>query len=507
MSDANAPVTSLGLDQYARVLLRQWRWVAACLAVGLAAAAAWLVIQPPRTTVTTQLNLTVITTDPFSPQRAASGLLDDATESVIATSHTVARRAAELLDDGVTATELRRAVEVTVSDGGTVARVSATADDPDDAVARADAVAAAYLEYRSAQARERVDLMLTSLTERIDALNAQLVEANRVLSDEPGPTSHAQATSDREQILVELEGLLAQRNTLQSVDTTAGNVLTAAADNTPEHAPSRSLTLATGGGAGLVLGIVIAFVRNRWDRRLRDASEMQRLLARPVLARLGDPLPAVWPSRANAAPLRVARERMLRELPHDGAVLLIADDTGDGGCAVATSLAVMMAQAGEPVTLVLAGLADERADDLRGALELDGGDPATSRAVSDLRVWLTGTGDGECLGARGRELARAPRPKGITLLALSTANGEADLLAGIRHADAAVLVLRERASTSTTARWFAEESEASGRSVLGVIAVPPRPRARRGTAITVPAARRMPARPARAGSADLVRAH
>ena len=120
-TDDRVGAATLGFDHYMFVLRRQWRVVVAGAVLGAIAAVGYLVLAPQTVTATTTINLNVITTEPFSAQRAASGLLDDATETAIARSHVVASRASDLLDgldDASTGSGSRRGfdpVELTVT--------------------------------------------------------------------------------------------------------------------------------------------------------------------------------------------------------------------------------------------------------------------------------------------------------------------------------------------------------------------------------------------------------
>ncbi|QZY53139.1 YveK family protein [Leucobacter tenebrionis] len=287
MSGSAAQEQTLGISRYLAVLRRQGRVVIGGVVIGVAAAGAYLVLAPHTVTATTAVNLNVITTDPFNPQRPASGLLDPSTEADIASSHAVAKGASELLDGKLTAAQVHEASRVTASGGASVVRVAFTAPTEKEAVRGADAVAESYLEFRSDQAEQRIDTMLTSMNTRVENLNEALLEANRALvSASPGSTDYAQAASQQQQIQVELDSLLSQRNALTSVDTTGGIVLTSAQDGALERDPSLKMTLATGLGAGLVLGIIAAFVRNPFDRRLRSPADMADALGAAQLADL-----------------------------------------------------------------------------------------------------------------------------------------------------------------------------------------------------------------------------
>ncbi|MGO1235392.1 hypothetical protein, partial [Microbacterium gubbeenense] len=299
MSRVESNTTTIGLDHYLRVLARQWRVVVAMTFIGVAASGAFLLITTDRITATTQVNLSVITTEPFSPQRAASGLLDKATEAAIASSYVVAQRTAAALDDGTIPSELHDAIEVSISEDGTIARVRATAPTRAVAVERADAVASAYLGYRSDEAEERRDTIVANLTERVDALNTDLAEVNESLASTDSVPREAQAASDREQILAELTQILAERTSLRSLITTGGSVLTDAAQNPVDVAPSRKIAVATGIGGGIVLGIVFAFIRDPRGRRLRSASEIAHATGARVRARMQ--VPRAHPPRSRAA--------------------------------------------------------------------------------------------------------------------------------------------------------------------------------------------------------------
>lgn len=287
MADSAVQEQNLGFSRYLSVLRRQ-RWVVAGgVALGLVAAGAYLVLALHTITATTAVNLNVITTDPFNQQRPASGLLDPPTEADIASSHAVAQGASKLLGGALTASEVRKASRVMSSGGASVVRVAFTAPTKKDAVRGADAVAEAYLEFRSDQAQKRIDTMLSSMNTRVEKLNDALLEANRELATaQPGTTDYAQAVSQQQQIQVELDSLLSQRNALTNVDTTGGIVLTSARDSQLEEAPAKKMTLATGLAGGLVLGIVAAFVRNPLDRRLRSATDVSEVLGTGQLADL-----------------------------------------------------------------------------------------------------------------------------------------------------------------------------------------------------------------------------
>lgn len=477
MDDDQGSTTTLGLEQFVFVLKRQWRVIAAATVLGAVLAAGFLVLAPRTVTATTTVNLNAITTEPFNAQRATSGLLDDATETAIARSHVVAARASELLDADMTAREIRSASSVTTASGAAVVTVAFEAGTEGVAVRGADAVATAYLAFRSEKAQERIAVMVGSLTERIDALNETLGEVNRTLTSAPnGSVARAQASTQQQQILTELDGLLSERNGLQSVDTTGGIVLSAAADNDPAYSPGRTITLLTGLAGGLVLGIIAAFVWNPFDRRLRNAAEMVRVLGAPVTATVEAPVGRMPATGEDAEALRVARERLLVEI-EAGSTMLVVDATHSRhGSVTGANLAVITAQAGYDVQLMVPDASEHMVGVLEEALgiELVDGVPARSTRTPGLRVLVTRAGvahEGDLLLTQ--ETLAAIEESGedeLTFLMLPSSAHAASMLAALRVAHSALLLLQERTSLSTEVRWVREEAIDLGVTVLGAIA-------------------------------------
>lgn len=468
---------TLGFENYVFVLKRQWRLLVVATVLGALAAVGYLVIAPQTVTATTTINLNVITTEPFSAQRAASGLLDDATETAIARSHVVASRASELLDGKVSPSEIRSASTVATSSGAAVVTVDYDAPTAAAAVRGADAVASAYLSFRSDQAQERIGVMVSNLNERIDALNTTLGEVNQQLvSADPSSAAYAQATTQRQQIITELDGLLTQRNGLQSVDTTGGIVLSAAEDNELGYAPGRTVTLLTGLAGGLVLGIMAAFAWNPFDRRLRNAKEVARALEAPVFATLDSNREDVPAKGAAADSLRVTRERLLVDIYLGTTVLVIDATHADETSPTAVNLAVVSAQVGHDVQLIIPGGSDDFREHLEAALELGDSDEghSTSERIPTLRVF-TATDDGDerqgdlLLTEQTHAAIADAGEETLTFLVLSSAAHPASILAGLRVAQAVVVVSREHDTTSSEISWLKEEAAAIDTPVLGAV--------------------------------------
>ncbi|MCU1420084.1 MAG: hypothetical protein JWR57_1253 [Mycetocola sp.] len=484
----NDSTSSLGIEQYSFVLRRQWRVIAAAAAIGLACAIAFLLVVPETTTATTELNISVISTEPFNADRSASGLLDDATEAQIASSYVVASKAAESLGGKISANDIRERAQVATTAGTSVVRVSFTDENAEEAVRGADAVAAAYLDYRSEQATERIQATLDRLADRREELRAQLGTANAATaSAPPGSVEAAQAESDRQQITLELEALLTQKNTLESVDTVGGVVLTPAGENPIYANPTRRTVLATGLLAGGVVGVLAAFVVNRRDRRLRSALEVSRLTGAPVLAVLDENAAKIPADGDDADQLRVARERIFSGTAPDARSLLIIDDSGLSDIATgAINLAIVAAQAEHLIELIVPSLTDDQLAAMGESLSLHRAQVAdgvrevyASRRVPTLTVFVPGdvddTEQSDLLITRHvRHTIASPAARTYYILVLKSDSHHSSLLAGLRLADNSLILARAGASRSDSLSVILAETEELGAPLIGSIVLEPK---------------------------------
>lgn len=467
--------TTLDIEQYVHVLRRQWRLIVAVAIVGLLGGVGFMALAPRQYTTTSTVNLTVISTEPFAARSAPSSLLDDQEERAIAKSHVVAERAAESMGGDTTASEIRESSEVSTSSGAAVVTVAFTAGSPQQATSGADAVASAYLSYRRDRADERIGMLVDGLTVKIDDIEEQIAEIDDQLSAlEPGAPSAARHTTERSQMLTELDGLLAERNGLQGVDTTAGYVLSSAADNAMATAPSRRIVLLTGLAAGVVLGVVAAFLRNPGDRRLRTAHEVARALGAPILARLDSSESQIPARDGDAMALRMARERLLGGVGVGETLVVIDAGLGARVSSTALNLAVLIAQSGRRVQLIVPEEPQHLRMRLSGVLEPGEFEAHMLGSEGLLRLARTGGRGGEerqdlLVTPEIVQLIEGADRRTLSVLVMSTAAEPASLLAALRVSQTMVLVARERTTSSTEVAWMRQEAAAAGTSVLGTI--------------------------------------
>lgn len=473
--DGESTSATVDIAEYAHVLVRQWRVILAAAVVGIFGAVGFLTLAPRQYTATTTVNLTVISTEPFAARSAPSSLLDDQEERAIAQSHVVAVRAAESMGGNLTASEIREASSVSTSSGAAVVSVGFTASSPQAATDGADAVASAYLSYRRDRADDRIAVLVDGLTARIDDIEDQVAELDDALSAlESGDPAAARYGTERQQMLTELDGLLAERNGLQSVDTTAGFVLSSAADNAMETTPSGRLTLLTGLAGGVVLGVLAAFLRNPRDRRLRTGSEIARALGGPVLAQISAADEQIPARGQEADNLRVARERMLADVGPGDTLAVIDASHGGHLSRAALNLAVVTAQSGERVQLIVPE--DPQHVRVRMSAVFEPGESGVAMAGSGGALRFVGATD---VGEESQrdllithQITRAIESadqRTLTFLVLSADACPASILAAMRMSQVTMLVTRERATTTTEIAWLRQEAGNAGTRILGAI--------------------------------------
>ena len=414
---------------YGSVLRDRWRVIAAGAAVGALLSGGYLVATGKTETATTDVNITVISTDPFSSSRNAAGLLDATTESKIATSQAVAAAAAEEVGGAVTAARLRVGVAAELVDEATVMRISYSNADPEIARSGADAIAAAYLEYRETMAQRRLTKMYDNLEGRLTELRDELVDVNARSADAANGSPEAnQAESDRDMITSEINSLLESKNALDTVDTSGGSILNAAADNPVRSSPNQGIILLSGMLAGLTLGLLAAFgVRHLSGRRVRVTSDLEQYTGGVVAE-----IPAG--SDRSFETFRYVRERLLAAFPPKARVIALVDGAeGSHASDVPTQLARAFDEIGRPTTVV----------------HVDAELATAKAAVLDTK-----------------------RPGSIVLLVVAAEVERSAVLVVGRLADAAVFLVEPGATRASTLAGFKREFDAAGLPVLGSITVP-----------------------------------
>jgi succinoglycan biosynthesis transport protein ExoP len=252
------------------------------------------------------------------------------TAQALAKSPAVYERAAQDTHGALgTAAELRAATSPSASTTDDILTFTAKHSKPGRAVGIANATARAYGEWQS-------DLARKTIRRTVDQLRARL---KTMTSDNPG-------RRDIENVLTKLNGLSSAGDaTVVSPAASAGKV---------SPAPIRDTLL--GASLGLVIALLLVAVREALDTTVRSESDVEAILAAPVLATV-EHLPRRARIARNRAKLAESYTSLAANLARLGlerghAVLAVTSAvSGEGKTTTAASVAVALTQRGWEVVV------------------------------------------------------------------------------------------------------------------------------------------------------------
>ena len=379
MSAEPAPSGSVELRDYLRVFRRQLALIVAITLLGAAAAAAYTFRRTPVYESSASVLVRAITTNAFDPGSRVDQQLNMFNQRQLAQSEPVAALAAKTLQTTATAAQLLEHVKVDVPANSQILRVRYQDTVPLTAQRGADAFAKAYLTSREADARAQATTSQKSLQKDIARFQKQASAAEKQIADPDADSATRQAAQAKLAAANNrLDQLLSQLSGFQSLDFTPGTVIAAAGLPATPASPNNRLDIGIGLLVGLFLGVVLAFVRDRTDDRLRGREDLAERLDRPVLATIPPLSKRVrqegklrWKRRSRnslvtleqpnspaAESYRTLRTRMARLASQldINSVMVVSAGVGEGKSTTAANLAVVLAETGKDVLLVSADL-------------------------------------------------------------------------------------------------------------------------------------------------------
>lgn len=379
MSAEPTPSGSVELRDYLSVFKRQLVLILAITLLGAAAAAAYTFRRTPVYESTASVLVRAITTNAFDPGSRVDQQLNMFNQRQLAQSEPVAAVAAKELKTTATPAQLLEHVNVDVPANSQILRIKYQDTVPQTAQKGADAFAAAYLNSREADARAQATTSQKSLQADINRFQKQATAAEKVIADPDADSATRQAAQAKLAAANNrLDQLLTQLSGYQSLDFTPGTVIAAADLPSTPASPNNRLDIGIGLLVGLFLGVVLAFVRDRTDDRLRGREDLAERLDRPVLASIPPLSKRVrpegslrWkrrhknslvtleqPNGPAAESYRTLRTRMARLASQldINSVMVVSAGVGEGKSTTAANLAVVLAETGKDVLLVSADL-------------------------------------------------------------------------------------------------------------------------------------------------------
>ena len=379
MSAEPTPTGSVELRDYLRVFKRQLALIVAITLLGAAAAAAYTFRRTPVYESTASVLVRAITTNAFDPGSRVDQQLNMFNQRQLAMSEPVAALAAKSLKTTATPAQLLEHVKVDVPPNSQILRIKYQDTVPLTAQRGADAFARAYLASREADHRAQATTSQRSLRADITRFQKQAAAAEKVIADPDADSASREAARVKlASANNRLDELLGRLSGFESLDFTPGTVIAAANLPSTPASPNNRLDVGIGLLVGLFLGIVLAFVRDRTDDRLRGREDLAERLDRPVLATIPPLSKRVrqqgklrWkrrhknslvtldqPNSPAAESYRTLRTRMARLAAQldINSVMVVSAGVGEGKSTTAANLAVVLAETGKDVLLVSADL-------------------------------------------------------------------------------------------------------------------------------------------------------
>jgi uncharacterized protein involved in exopolysaccharide biosynthesis len=272
MNASQRPVSS-GPGGFLEALRGRWQIAPGLAALGLLAAAAYVLVVPRVYTATSAVRPTAAPGGRIillPVQVPVPGLGGDAQA---AGSAGVAAMAGKMLHSRLSPLALSKQITVTVRPGSGVLGITCAASSASGAASCANAFAKAYLQDRGAAAAASLNAQLHVLQGKITALQKTVSMLNTKISGLPSNAparinDQATAASDTAQLQA-LNQRLASL-TVDLTNTSGGHIVTAASPPGTPASPDKTLVLPGGLAAGLLLGLIAEFWLDRRDKRIRS---------------------------------------------------------------------------------------------------------------------------------------------------------------------------------------------------------------------------------------------
>ncbi|MGI8628128.1 MAG: Wzz/FepE/Etk N-terminal domain-containing protein [Geodermatophilaceae bacterium] len=348
-----------GLRDSMALVRRRWVVVAVSLIVGLGLASLYNHVTKPVYSSTASVLVTPTGVEDSAQPVNGQGdrnPVNMETEAQLVKSTPVAALARELLDSRLDVLALTRSVATNVPQNTSVLDITFDAPSGQEASRGAQAFATAYLQNRLGVAEsslgERVVSVTTQLTDTQSRLQEVIAQRTSAVVGSP---EAAFADAQASVLTGQLTTLSQAVSNLTATTVTPGRVIVDATAPTGPSTLDPLLVLVGGVLAGLALGLLLAFLRDRSDTHISTLADINRQGLPALSLAPGDHLAVVAaPTSAAAQEFRRLRNALAAMNPADRGVVLVAA-AGPAGASdlVASNLAVALARSGARTTLLL----------------------------------------------------------------------------------------------------------------------------------------------------------
>jgi len=486
---------------YVGVLRRRWWIVLAVTIVGLVGAFGYVTVAPKAYTATAGVDVTPTAADQSNAvagSRTAGALVNLDTQAQVVVSTAVATLAGKMMHSPLTPWQLAQQINVTVPPNSSILDIACKASTAAGSATCANDFAKAFLQNRHDSAVSFVNGQLNTLQGKVSSLNAAEAALSTKISSLPNnsPTKAAdtaQLNSDKSQ-LSKLAQQVAAAN-VELANTNGGSLILTATPPGKPSSPKKLLILPSGLVAGLLIGLIVAFLVDRRDKRIHNAVHVERVVDLPVLLDLP---PGAFGREVTIASPRSKTGQAFTDLAHGVAaalgegnhVVFVAGATpGPAGSVVAANLAVTLARTHSEVVLVCANMNSTVAPKLlglgdgEGLAELIAGSATVRDVVQGPAgmpgLWVITPGADPSLAFyhlqhdTGRALTtQLRRDARYVIIEAQAADDGADTFALGEFADAALITVEVARTTKSEAIECARRLRQLRTPVLGAVLLP-----------------------------------
>jgi capsular polysaccharide biosynthesis protein len=429
------------LGDYVSLVRRRWTWIAGSVLVGLALATAYLSLaqQTYMSTAKVLVKSTGGETTSTAVGARTSGEINLDTEAQLVKSEPVSTRAGELLGSDQSPVSLANKVTVTVPPNTTVLSISFAAPSAEEAQDGASAFAQAYLENRQDDAQEQLSANIDRLEDQRDQTSKDIQDTSVAIAKLSGPGESSDRSfmiARRSTLGAELASINAELAPLVAANVNPGEVILEAQLPGGPVDPNPLVVIPAGLMAGLVIGLGIAAMRERFDKRIHTNAEVERLFGIVPLSTL------VARGRGRFTRIDHDVRAFYHSLRANGpdrgeVVLLVGPDAGDTAEHLSYSVAVLASRSGSETAFVTRPASPVLAERRRSHAEKN--DALDLPDYEKLGVMV----DGEFRSAVLREeLDEISSSHEFVILGLPNDDPTVDLPILGRHVDVAVVVIR-----------------------------------------------------------------
>jgi capsular polysaccharide biosynthesis protein len=485
---------------YLQVLRRRWWIVLVVAIIGLVLAAGYVKEAHKVYAASTQVfvNSTVANTGSVSGARTTGGV-DMDSQAQLVQSNIVVKAVKGLLHSPLTEAQLTKKVTVTVPANSQVLQIGCDASTGDLAAACANDFAEEYISTQTATAKNDLTAQVATLQKQLTTLGQSAAKLSaQILALPSGSPTRATDEANLRSDNATAASLSHQVGVLEAeqANSTAGTITSKAIPPTKPSSPQKILILPSGLVAGLLIGLIAAFLVDRRDKRIHNARDLERYLDLPVLlsvtAKKYGTQPSLVGPRSRTgqafAELAHASSAALGEGNH---VMVVAGTSaGAGGGVTAANLAAALARTHSEVVLVCADLRGSVIPELfrlgqgRGLAEVLAGNATVSevaRRPADfprLRVVTPGVDTSFALynfqhDATRDLIAELRRSTPFVIIEAQATSEGGDTFALAEFADAALITVEVGKSTRPEVADCLQRLDRLRTTVLGAALIPP----------------------------------